>query len=193
MVKRRIVRRRVRTAPQQPRAVQATELTGASLGLSEGQTCDVLVVGSDKYCSFILARLSRLGHPENIGITSAEWHALWAVKTHRPSVVITSVDYDRRSGGIDLAHKLQAANPSIGVILTSSALDHIMDERTMRDFAWSMADSWSFIARRKTDNGDPLGVAMVAAKQGVGWIDYTVRKKILSWREATRGSTLAAV
>jgi hypothetical protein len=82
---------------------------------------------------------------------------------------------------------LQSECPQVGVILTSTAIDEIMDDRTLRDLAWGMQDSWSFVTRRKTDNGDPLGIAVVTAEQGQGWIDFPVRKKVMEWRNASRG------
>lgn len=163
-----------------------------SLGLKDGEDCHVLVVGPANYCSFILARLNRLGFAKNIGVTAAEWHAVWAVKTLKPKVVVSSIDYGTRSGGIDLMRKLQSMNPDIGVILTSTAIDEIMDDRAVRDLAWNMSDSWSFVTRRKTDNGDPLGMAVVAAEQGESWIDFPVRKKVTEWRDASRGRISAA-
>ena len=51
-----------------------------------------------------------------------------------------------------------------------------------------MGESWSFVTRRKTDNGDPLGIALVTAQQGVGWIDYPVRKQLEEWRGASKSS-----
>jgi hypothetical protein len=158
-----------------------------SLGLKPGEECRVLIVGARQYCSFILARLGRLGFDTNIGITASEWHAVWATKALAPKVVIAAMDFDKKSGGIDLMRKVQAVRPGIGVILTSTALDEISDDRELRDFAWSMSDSWSYVTRRKTDNGDPLGIAIVTAEQGIGWIDYPVRKKILDWRSASQG------
>lgn len=195
MTRRRIVKRRVRTAAQtQPQKPQAPSHDDPeSLGLKAGEDCRILVVGPGNYCSFILARLSRLGFARNIGVTAAQWHAEWAVKAIKPKVIIASIDYETRSGGIDLMRKLQSLNPGVGVILTSTAIDEIMDDRAVRDLAWNMGDAWSFVTRRKTDNGDPLGMAVVAAEQGVGWIDFPVRKKVTEWRNASRGLLSAPV
>jgi hypothetical protein len=191
MTRRRIVRRRVRPAAQAQAAAAQKQAPASdspeSLGLKDGEECRILIVGPANYCSFILARLGRLGRAGNIGVTAAEWHAVWAVKTLKPKVVISSIDFGSRSAGIDLMRKLQAERPEIGVILTSTAIDEIMDDRTVRDLAWGMQDSWSFVTRRKTDNGDPLGIAVVTAEQGQGWIDFPVRKKVMEWRNASRG------
>lgn len=197
MTRRRVVKRRVRSAATSPVAQQGRQaqqdtsvppMTLESLGLKPGAECEILIVGNSKYCSFTLARLGRLGIPGSVGVTASEKHAMWAVKNLSPRVVIASIDFDRRSGGIDLMRKLEVLNPSISVIISSSALDVNLDQRGLRDLAWVMGDSWSFITRRATDNGDPLGVAVVAAKQGVGWIDYPVRKQLEQWRTANNKS-----
>jgi hypothetical protein len=60
-----------------------------------------------------------------------------------------------------------------------------------------MGDKWSFVTCRKTDNGVPLGIFVVTARQGVGWIDYPVRKQLDMWQvsnnaEAKRSVAVAA-
>jgi len=137
--------------------------------------------------------LSRLGFDQNIGITASDWHAVWAAKELSPSVVIAALDFDKKSGGIDLAQKIEAVRPEAGIILTSTALDGVADDRSLRDFAWSMSDSWSYVTRRKTDNGDPLGLAVISAEQGMGWIDYPVRAKVEQWRNPNRGLATSPV
>ena len=191
MPRRRIVKRRARPAAQQQGSVVTAQkgvpTSPESLGLKPGEDLRILVVGPREYCSFVLARLGRLGFDENIGLTASDWHAVWAAKALSPKVVISSIDFDKKSGGIDLMRKIEAVKPGVGVILTSTALDEVSDERSLRDFAWSMSNSWSYVTRRKTDNGDPLGIAIVTAEQGVGWIDYPVRAKVLEWRNANQG------
>jgi hypothetical protein len=159
-------------------------MTAASFGLKDGAECQILIIGSSNYCSFTIARLGRLGISENIGITASASHAIWAATNLAPKIVIASIDQDGRSKGIELMRKIEILRPGIAVILTSSALDVNLDQRVLRDFAWDMSDSWSFVTRRKTDNGDPLGIAVVTAGQGVGWIDFPVRKQIEEWRVA---------
>lgn len=187
MTRRRIVRRKIRPAaaasPTERGA--AVPMTAESLGLAPDANCEILIVGSSNYCSFTLARLNRMGISDRIGITASENHAVWAVKNLSPRMVIASIDFGRRSGGIDMLRKLELLNPGISVIVTSSALDVILDQQALRDLAWGMSDSWSFVTRRKTDNGDPLGIAVVTAGQGVGWIDYPVRKQLEQWRVAS--------
>jgi hypothetical protein len=85
------------------------------------------------------------------------------VKNLSSRVVIASIDFGRRSGGIDTLRKLEILNPGIGVIVTSSALDVTLDQQALRDLAWGMRDSWSLVTRRNSDNGDPLGIAVVIA------------------------------
>lgn len=186
MAKRRIVRRKGRNTMATAHRGTAMPVTKESFGLKPGEDCQILVIGGGNYCSFTLARLGRLGIGERIAITNSENHAIWAVKNLSPKIVISSIDYEHRSGGIDLMRKLETLNPQVSVVLTSAALDVSMDERALRDLAWSMSDSWSFVTRRKTDNGDPLGVAVVTAMQGIGWIDYPVRKQLEKWRIANR-------
>lgn len=186
MAKRRIVRRKSKTTAAPASRGFAVPMTRDSFGLKAEEECKILVVGGPKYCSFTLARLGRLGITTGIGITNSENHAIWAVKNMDPQLVICSVDHERVSGGIDLMSKLQAINPNFMVIVTSSSLDISLDGRSLRDLAWSMGDSWSFVTRRRTDNGDPLGVAVVTAQQGVGWIDYPVRKQLEQWRTASK-------
>lgn len=195
MAKRRIIRRRGKSssAPAQNSTQKdlSVPVTRESFGLRPEENCEILIVGGANYCSFTLARLGRLGIDSEIGITNSESHAVWAIKNLAPKIVVSSIDYGKRSGGIELMHKLQSNAPGISVILTSSTLDISMDGRTLRDLAWGMSDSWSFITRRKTDNGDPLGLAIVAARQSVGWIDYTVRKQLDQWRvNASNNSTI---
>lgn len=188
MTKRRIIRRKSRNASAARVAGNgfAVPMTSESFGLKPEEECKILVVGGPKYCSFTLARLGRLGISTNIGITNSENHAIWAVKNLEPRIVICSIDHQRVSGGIDLMNKLQAVNPNFMVIVTSSSLDVSLEGRSLRDLAWSMKESWSFVTRRKTDNGDPLGIAVVTAQQGVGWIDYPVRKQLEQWRTANQ-------
>lgn len=165
-------------------------MTRESFGLKPDEECEILVVGGGAYCSFTLARLGRLGINGKIGITNSETHAEWAMENLSPKVVISSIDYGQRSGGIDLMRKLESARPGVSVILTSSNLDISIDGRSLRDLAWAMSDSWSFVTRRKTDNGDPLGVAVVASRQGIGWIDYPVRKQLEQWRVKSDSSPI---
>lgn len=191
MAKRRIIRRRTKSSvTRSAGAAQgfAVPMTKESFGLKPEEECKILVVGGPKYCSFTLARLGRLGITTNIGITNSVNHSIWAVKNLEPRIVICSIDHERVSGGIDLMSKLQAINPNFMVIVTSSSLDVSLDGRSLRDLAWSMSDTWSFVTRRKTDNGDPLGIAVVTAEQGVGWIDYPVRKQLEQWRAASKTS-----
>lgn len=188
MAKRRIIRRKSKTTAATASRGFAVPMTKESFGLKAEEECKILVVGGPKYCSFTLARLGRLGITSGIGITNSENHAIWAVKNMGPQLVICSVDHERVSGGIDLMSKLQAINPNFMVIVTSSSLDVSLDGRSLRDLAWSMSDTWSFVTRRKTDNGDPLGVAVVTAQQGVGWIDYPVRKQLEQWRTASKST-----
>ncbi len=190
MAKRRIIRRKSKSISPASRQGFAVPMTPESFGLKADEHCEILIVGGPKYCSFTLARLGRLGVTAGIGITNSENHAIWAVKNMAPRIVISSIDHERASGGIDLMSKLQAVNPDFMVILTSSALDVSLDGRSLRDLAWSMGPSWSFVTRRRTDNGDPLGVAVVTAQQGVGWIDYPVRKQLEQWRVASKNSVV---
>ncbi len=190
MVRRRIIRRKARSSPTiEQRVAAPLPMTRESFGLKPDEDCEILVIGGPAYCSFTLARLGRLGITDQIGITNSESHAVWAVKNLAPKVIIASVDYGHRSGGIDLMRKLEAMNPDIAVIVTSSTLDISIDGRALRDLAWAMSDSWSFVTRRKTDNGDPLGIAVVTARQGVGWIDYPVRKQLEQWRVNVNSTT----
>ncbi len=188
MAKRRIIRRKSKSPAATSGANRglAVPMTRESFGLKPDEMCKILIVGGPKYCSFTMARLGRLGIGDGIGITNSENHAIWAVSNLDPQVVICSVDHERQSGGIDLMNKLQAVNPNFMVIVTSSSLDVSLDGRSLRDLAWSMKDSWSFVTRRKTDNGDPLGIAVVTAQQGIGWIDYPVRKQLEQWRTANK-------
>lgn len=193
MSKRRIIRRKSKTPAAASRGGFAVPMTKESFGLKPDAECKILIVGGPKYCSFTLARLGRLGVSTNIGITNSETHAIWAVKNLEPKIVIASVDHERVSGGIDLMSKLQAINPNFMVIVTSSALDVSLDGRSLRDLAWGMNDSWSFVTRRRTDNGDPLGIAVITAQQGVGWIDYPVRKQLEQWRTASSKTPVVEV
>ena len=168
-------------------------MTRESLGLRPDDDCKILIVGSGAYCSFTIARLGRLGISDSIGITASTNHAIWAVKHLNPQIVIASIDFQQRSGGIDLLRKLEAVNSEISVIVTSSAIDVNLDGRTLRDLGWAMSDRWSFVTRRKTDNGDPLGIAVVTARQGVGWIDYPVRKQLEMWRVSNNVGTKGSV
>lgn len=188
MAKRRIIRRKSKSSAATGNRGFAVPMTRESFGLTSEEPCKILVVGGPKYCSFTLARLGRLGINAGIGITNSENHAIWAVNNLAPQIVICSVDHERQSGGIDLMAKLQAINPDFMVIVTSSSLDVSLDGRSLRDLAWSMTSTWSFVTRRKTDNGDPLGIAVVTAQQGVGWIDYPVRKQLEQWRTASKSS-----
>lgn len=192
MAKRRIIKRRVKSPTAASARGGAVPMTRESFGLKSDEDCDILVIGGAKYCSFTLARLGRLGVSEKIAITNSENHAIWAVMNLKPVVVICSIDHERQSGGIDLMRKLEAVNPNIAVIVTSSALDVSIDGRSLRDLAWSMSDSWSFVTRRITDNGDPLGIAVVTARQGVGWIDYPVRKQLEQWRTANKNPGISS-
>jgi hypothetical protein len=200
MARRRIIRRKVQGAPRSGQATQpvaqvggVVPMTRESLGLGQDADCKILIVGSGAYCSFTIARLGRLGISDNIGITASTNHAIWAVKNLNPEIVIASIDFEQRSGGIDLFRKLEAVNPAINVIVTSSAIDVNLDGRTLRDLGWSMGDKWSFVTRRKTDNGDPLGIAVVTARQGVGWIDYPVRKQLEMWRVSSNAGAKRSV
>ncbi len=184
MAKRRIIRRKTKSHAASKGRGFAVPTTKQSFGLKPDEDCQILVVGGAQYCSFTLARLSRLGISGQIAITNSENHAIWAVSNLSPDVVIASVDHERKSGGIDLMRKLEAVNPNIAVIVTSSSMDIAIEPRTLLDLAYSMSDTWSFVTRRKTDNGDPLGVAVVTARQGVGWIDFPVRKQLEQWRTA---------
>ena len=191
MARRRIIRRRPRVGAnigEQPAA--PPPMTRESFGLKPDEECEILVIGGGAYCSFTLARLGRLGVSSRIGITNSESHALWAMQNLAPRIVISSIDYGQRSGGIELMRKLEKAQPDVSVILTSSTLDISIDGRSLRDLAWAMDDSWSFVTRRKTDNGDPLGVAVVASRQGIGWIDYPVRKQLEQWRVSAKDSPI---
>lgn len=186
MNRRRIVRRKSRNTTASPmQQSSAVPMTLESLGLKPDAECKILIVGGSKYCSFTIARLGRLGISDNIGITASVNHAIWAVQNLSPRIVIASIDHEGRSGGIDMMRKLEALSPGISVIITSPALDVNLEQRAVRDFAWGMSDTWSFVTRRKTDNGDPLGIAVTTAEQGVGWIDYPVRKQIEQWRVAS--------
>ncbi|MDA0677231.1 MAG: hypothetical protein O2788_04415 [Chloroflexi bacterium] len=200
MARRRIVRRKVQGGPRSGQAAQpvaqvggVVPMTKESLGLSADADCKILVIGPGAYCSFTIARLGRLGISDGIGITASTNHAIWAVKNLNPEIVIASIDFEQRSGGIDLFRKLEAVNPGINVIVTSSAIDVSLDGRSLRDLAWSMGDKWSFVTRRKTDNGDPLGIAIVTARQGVGWIDYPVRKQLEKWRVSNSSAVTGSV
>lgn len=193
MARRRIVRRKVHSAASAGQA--ATRVSGVvpmtkeSFGLLPDDECKILIVGPGAYCSFTIARLGRLGIADGIAITASTKHAIWAVNNLNPEIVIASIDFEQKAGGIDLLRKLEAVNPAINVIVTSSAMDVSLDGRALRDLAWSMGDKWSFVTRRKTDNGDPLGIAVVTARQGVGWIDYPVRKQLDKWRVSKPGVT----
>ena len=110
-------------------------MNAESFGLKAGERCKVLVVGTSNYCSFTLARLSRLGITDGIAITNSESHAIWAAKNLSPETVICSIDRERKSGGIDFMRKMETLNPSMSVILTSSALDVVFDDRSLRDLA----------------------------------------------------------
>jgi hypothetical protein len=126
MVRRRIIRRKVqgtaRPAQQGTQSVAqvggVVPMTKESLGLNPDADCKLLIVGLGASCSFTIARLGRLGIADNIGITASTNHAIWAVKNLNPEIVIASVDFGQRSGGIDLFRKLEAVNPNINVIVT---------------------------------------------------------------------------
>ena len=192
-MRRRVIRRRIKSKRNDRSSGRSTGqttardqgLAPAAFGLAPGEECRILVIGPAAYCSFIIARLGRLGLNERIGITAADWHAIWAVENLKPVIAMANVDHGRAAGGIDLMQTLQSVDPGLGVILTAHQSTGI--DRTLRDMAWGMADSWSFVNRKATDNGDPLGLAVTAAESGKGWIDQSVRAELADWRSSVKG------
>jgi DNA-binding NarL/FixJ family response regulator len=148
------------------------------LGLAEDEPCEILVVGSAAFCSFIKARLARLGCSSRVGITSGQLHAQDAIRAERPWITVIDLNLNVRSGGMDLASTIQNENLETSIVLLATRFD----DRSLRDLAYKMRDDWSVVARRVTDNGDPLELAMDAARAGSAWIDSSIREELAKWR-----------
>lgn len=172
--------RKLRKSRRRPDPAPITEEKSlrSQLGLSDDVACEILVVGSATFCSFIKARLARLGYSERIGVTSGKLHAQETIRSERPWLTIIDLNLDVRSGGMDLASTIQNEGLETSLVLLATRFD----DRALRDLAYKMRDDWSVVARRATDNGDPLELAMDAAREGRAWVDTSIRKELQLWR-----------
>ena len=169
----RKVRRRPEQAPEPEEQSIRTQL-----GLAEEEACEILIVGSAAFCSFIKARLGRLGHTERIGVTSGQLHAQDVIREEHPWLTIIDLNLNIRSGGMDLAATIQNEGLKTALVLLATRFD----DRSLRDLGYKMRDDWSVVARRPTDNGDPLEVAMKEARAGRAWIDSSISADLSAWR-----------
>ena len=170
--------RKVRRRPEQaPEEIEEQSIR-TQLGLTEEESCEILVVGSGAFCSFIKARLGRLGYSERIGVTSGQLHAQDVIREEQPWLTIIDLNLNVRSGGMDLAATIQNEGLQTSLVLLATRFD----DRSLRDLGYKMRDDWSIVARRPTDNGDPLEVAMREVRAGRAWVDSSISAELGSWR-----------
>jgi len=170
--------RRVRKARKRAEPEPVEQSIRTQLGLAEAEPCEILIVGSATFCSFIKARLARLGCSDRIGVTSGQLHAQDAIRAERPWITVIDLNLNVRSGGMDLASTIQHEGLETSLVLLATRFD----DRSLRDLAYKMRDDWSVVARRATDNGDPLELAMNAARVGSAWVDSSIIVELNKWR-----------
>jgi DNA-binding NarL/FixJ family response regulator len=114
---------------------------------------------------------------------------LAAVDTHRPDVVVTDIRMPptHTMEGVEVAHRLRAADPSLGVVVLSNHADAAYALELFRDGTEYVA----YLLKDRVGDREQLVGAVRAVASGGSVIDPTVVEGLLSRRSRQQQSPLS--